>query len=155
MKDRGREQDEENEEHDGPHDDEESEAPEPALELGLGWAAKRPMVSTRTASEPFIAGCAPSPRTQVRRARAALFGERRRAAEPGGGRQEAFGRPFHDNWWQTETGGIMIANFAAMDVRPGSMGRPLPGVEAAIARKVADDRVEVVEQPDAQGEPHR
>jgi acetyl-CoA synthetase len=69
--------------------------------------------------------------------------------------QEAFGRPFHDNWWQTETGGIMIANFAAMDVRPGSMGRPLPGVEAAIARKVADDRVEVVEQPDAQGEPHR
>ena len=35
--------------------------------------------------------------------------------------------PFHDNWWQTETGGIMIANFAAMDVRPGSMGRPLPG----------------------------
>ena len=42
--------------------------------------------------------------------------------------------PFHDNWWQTETGGIMIANFAAMDVKPGSMGRPLPGVEAAIVR---------------------
>ena len=40
---------------------------------------------------------------------------------------EAFGQPFHDNWWQTETGGIMIANFAAMDVKPGSMGRPLPG----------------------------
>jgi len=31
---------------------------------------------------------------------------------------EAFGRPFHDNWWQTETGGIMIANYAAMDVKP-------------------------------------
>ena len=46
--------------------------------------------------------------------------------------QEALGRPFHDNWWQTETGGIMIANFAAMDVRPGSMGRPLPGVDAGI-----------------------
>ena len=48
--------------------------------------------------------------------------------------QEAFGLPFHDNWWQTETGGIMIANYAAMDIRPGSMGRPLPGVEAAIVR---------------------
>jgi acetyl-CoA synthetase len=66
--------------------------------------------------------------------------------------QEAFGRPFHDNWWQTETGGIMIANFAAMDIRPGSMGRPLPGVDAAIVRKVADDRVEIVEAPDVQGE---
>ncbi len=49
--------------------------------------------------------------------------------------QETFGRPFHDNWWQTETGGIMIANFASMEVRPGSMGRPLPGVEAAIVRR--------------------
>jgi acetyl-CoA synthetase len=66
--------------------------------------------------------------------------------------QEAFGRPFHDNWWQTETGGIMIANFAAMDVRPGSMGRPLPGVEAAIVRKTGDDAVEVIDAPDVQGE---
>lgn len=41
--------------------------------------------------------------------------------------QQAFGIPFHDNWWQTETGGIMIANYASMDVRPGSMGKPLPG----------------------------
>ena len=39
---------------------------------------------------------------------------------------EAFGLPIHDNWWQTETGGIMIANFAAMDIKPGSMGKPLP-----------------------------
>jgi acetyl-CoA synthetase len=39
--------------------------------------------------------------------------------------QRVFGRPFHDNWWQTETGGIMIANFASSDVKPGSMGRPL------------------------------
>ncbi len=66
--------------------------------------------------------------------------------------QEAFGRPFHDNWWQTETGGIMIANFAAMDIRPGSMGRPLPGVEAAIVKRVGEDRVEVIETPDVQGE---
>jgi acetyl-CoA synthetase len=66
--------------------------------------------------------------------------------------QEAFGLPFHDNWWQTETGGIMIANFAALDIRPGSMGRPLPGVEATIVRKAGDGRVEVIEEPDVQGE---
>jgi acetyl-CoA synthetase len=48
---------------------------------------------------------------------------------------DTFGRPIHDNWWQTETGGIMIANFAAMDVRPGSMGRPLPGVIAGIVQR--------------------
>jgi acetyl-CoA synthetase len=66
--------------------------------------------------------------------------------------QEAFGRPFHDNWWQTETGGIMIANFAGMDIRPGSMGRPLPGVDAAVVRKLDDAHVEVIEEPDVQGE---
>jgi len=65
---------------------------------------------------------------------------------------DAFGRPFHDNWWQTETGGIMIANYAAMDIRPGSMGRPLPGVEAAIVRRAGESRVEAIEEPDVQGE---
>jgi acetyl-CoA synthetase len=65
--------------------------------------------------------------------------------------RDALGLPFHDNWWQTETGGIMIANFAAMEIRPGSMGRPLPGVEAAIVRR-AGDGVEVVDAPDVQGE---
>jgi acetyl-CoA synthetase len=49
--------------------------------------------------------------------------------------EEVLGLPIHDNWWQTETGGIMIANYRTMDVRPGSMGRPLPGVEAAIVRE--------------------
>ena len=65
---------------------------------------------------------------------------------------EAFGLPFHDNWWQTETGGIMIANFAAMDIRPGSMGRPLPGIEAAIVRRTEQGGVEVIEMPGVQGE---
>jgi acetyl-CoA synthetase len=65
---------------------------------------------------------------------------------------DAFGQPFHDNWWQTETGGIMIANFAAMDIRPGSMGQPLPGVEAAIVRRGAGDVVAVVDAPDVEGE---
>ena len=41
---------------------------------------------------------------------------------------EAFGLPFHDNWWQTETGGIMIANYAAMDDQARApWARPLPG----------------------------
>jgi acetyl-CoA synthetase len=65
---------------------------------------------------------------------------------------EAFDRPFHDNWWQTETGGIMIANFAAMDIRPGSMGRPLPGVEAAIVRRSGGGTVSEIEEADVQGE---
>lgn len=45
---------------------------------------------------------------------------------------EKFGLPFHDNWWQTEQGGITIPNYAVMDIKPGSMGKPLPGVVAAI-----------------------
>ena len=64
---------------------------------------------------------------------------------------EAFGQPFHDNWWQTETGGIMIANYAAMDVKPGSMGRPLPGIEAAIVRR-GEAGVERVAEPGVEGE---
>jgi acetyl-CoA synthetase len=45
---------------------------------------------------------------------------------------KAYGLPFHDTWWQTELGGISITNYPAMDVKPGSMGKPLPGIEAAI-----------------------
>ncbi len=55
--------------------------------------------------------------------------------------QEAFGLPIHDNWWQTETGGIMIANYPSMDVKPGSMGRPLPGIQAGILRCDAENSV--------------
>jgi len=66
--------------------------------------------------------------------------------------QEVLGRPIHDNWWQTETGGIMIANLPALDIKPGSMGLPLPGVEAAIVHPRADGSVEVIDQPDVEGE---
>ncbi|MBI3757730.1 MAG: acetate--CoA ligase [Deltaproteobacteria bacterium] len=66
--------------------------------------------------------------------------------------QEAFGLPIHDNWWQTETGGIMIANYAAMDIRPGSMGRPLPGIEAGIVQRQASGAIEVVNEPNSEGE---
>jgi acetyl-CoA synthetase len=65
---------------------------------------------------------------------------------------KALGLPIHDNWWQTETGGIMIANFPAMEIRPGSMGRPLPGIEAAIVHRLDKDTVKVVEEPDTQGD---
>lgn len=47
---------------------------------------------------------------------------------------KVLGRPIHDNWWQSETGGIMIANTATTAIRPGSMGKALPGIEAAIVR---------------------
>jgi acetyl-CoA synthetase len=66
--------------------------------------------------------------------------------------QEAFNLPFHDNWWQTETGGIMIANYASMDIRPGSMGKPLPGVQAAIVERSEDGSISEITQPNRQGE---
>jgi acetyl-CoA synthetase len=66
--------------------------------------------------------------------------------------EETLGVPFHDNWWQTETGGIMIANFASMAIKPGSMGKPIPGVEAAIVREGADREVEPIDAPDTTGE---
>ena len=56
---------------------------------------------------------------------------------------QVFGMPFHDNWWQTETGGIMIANYASMDVKPGSMGKPLPGIDAGIVETGEDGLREV------------
>lgn len=65
---------------------------------------------------------------------------------------DALGRPVHDNWWQTETGGIMIANYAAVDVKPGSMGLPLPGIDAAVARRREDGSLDFVDDPSLSGE---
>ena len=45
---------------------------------------------------------------------------------------KTYGRRIHDNWWMTETGHILVSNYPAMTIRPGSMGRPIPGVEVAI-----------------------
>jgi len=45
---------------------------------------------------------------------------------------DVFGKPFHDTWWQTETGSILITNYASMPIKFGSMGKPFPGIEAAI-----------------------
>lgn len=65
---------------------------------------------------------------------------------------ETFGMPIHDNWWQTETGGIMIANYRSMDVRPGSMGKPLPGIEAAIVQQTKDGSLKVITEENTEGE---
>ena len=51
----------------------------------------------------------------------------------------ALGVPFRDTWWQTETGGIVLAHDPARSPLPGSMGRPLPGMELAVVRRVGDD----------------
>ncbi|WP_138419214.1 acetate--CoA ligase [Aquibacillus sediminis] len=45
---------------------------------------------------------------------------------------DAFNLRIHDTWWMTETGAMLIVNYPSMDIRPGSMGKPIPGVEAAI-----------------------
>jgi acetyl-CoA synthetase len=72
---------------------------------------------------------------------------------------EVLGRTVHDTWWQTETGAIMISNYAGMDVRPGSMGRPMPGIDAAVLARgedgralVEDGQVRELHDPEAEGE---
>jgi len=45
---------------------------------------------------------------------------------------KSFGTPTHDTWWQTETGAMMITNLPVLSIKPGSMGKSLPGIEAAI-----------------------
>lgn len=64
--------------------------------------------------------------------------------------EEKLGMPILDNWWQTETGGIMIANYASMKVKPGSMGRPLPGVEVAIAA-IVNKELKLINEPNVEG----
>jgi len=66
--------------------------------------------------------------------------------------KDVLGLPIHDNWWQTETGGIMIANTPAFAIKPGSMGRPLPGIDACIVSRHEDGSVSLVETPDTEGE---
>lgn len=46
--------------------------------------------------------------------------------------KEAFGLAFHDTYWQTETGSIMISNYPGMAIKPGSMGKPFPGITATV-----------------------
>lgn len=46
--------------------------------------------------------------------------------------QRVLQHAFHDSYWQTETGSIMISNYPTLPIKPGSMGKPLPGIQAAI-----------------------
>jgi acetyl-CoA synthetase len=60
---------------------------------------------------------------------------------------KVIGLPFHDNWWQTETGCIQIANYPIQDIKPGSMGRPFLGIVATIL----DDNCEKELPPGQEG----
>jgi acetyl-CoA synthetase len=71
--------------------------------------------------------------------------------------KQVLSHPIQDNWWQTETGAIMISNYAGVDIRPGSVG--LPGVEAGLLAHgkdgrahVTDGAVEVIDTTDVVGE---
>lgn len=74
--------------------------------------------------------------------------------------EQAFGQPILDNWWQSETGGIMIANYRSVDVKPGSMGLPVPGIDVALLARRPDDEMELggagepieITEPDTTGE---
>jgi acetyl-CoA synthetase len=45
---------------------------------------------------------------------------------------KVFQKRIHDSWWMTETGAMLICNYPCMEIKPGSMGKPIPGVKAAI-----------------------
>ncbi len=63
--------------------------------------------------------------------------------------QDVFKVPILDNWWQTETGAIMISNYVGEVVKPGSMGRPLPGITATLLETDVDGELVL----DADGQP--
>ncbi len=58
--------------------------------------------------------------------------------------ERAFGTPFRDTWWQTETGGVVLASDLAFRPQPGSMGRPLSGLKMRLVRRTDDDRLEAL-----------
>ncbi len=62
--------------------------------------------------------------------------------------QEVFGKPFHDTFWQTETGCIVVTNLPGMPIKPGSMGRPFPGITATV---VNTKTYEPITQPGVAG----
>ena len=66
--------------------------------------------------------------------------------------QENLHLSLHDNWWQTETGGIIICNDSGLDLRPGSMGRPVPGLEVALIKDHQGDNITFATEPGEQGE---
>lgn len=61
--------------------------------------------------------------------------------------QRVLGKDVHDTWWQTETGAIMIANARGLEIRPGSMGKPVPGIRPAISPYLNPKEVTVTIRP--------
>jgi acetyl-CoA synthetase len=62
--------------------------------------------------------------------------------------EKVFGLPFYDTFWQTETGSMMICNYPGMKVKPGSMGKPFPGITAGI---LDPDTFEEIKEPNKPG----
>lgn len=62
--------------------------------------------------------------------------------------EKVFGMPFYDTYWQTETGSMMICNFPGMKVKPGSMGKPFPGIAGSI---LDADTFEEIKEPNKPG----
>ncbi len=58
----------------------------------------------------------------------------------------------HDNWWQSETGGIIISNYRAMSIKPGSMGKPIPGMEVRLVKNHENGVLEFAEKSGECGE---
>lgn len=58
--------------------------------------------------------------------------------------RQLFGQPIHNTGWTTETGRVMIAGLPDLPHKPGSIGLPLPGVEASIVRRTPSLGVEVL-----------
>ncbi|MBU1298815.1 MAG: acetate--CoA ligase [Bacteroidetes bacterium] len=56
--------------------------------------------------------------------------------------EKAFGKPFYDTYWQTETGAIVITNFPGMKIKPGSMGKPFPGIAATVVNPKTYEPIE-------------
>jgi acetyl-CoA synthetase len=61
--------------------------------------------------------------------------------------EKVYGLPFYDTWWQTETGAIQVTNVPGLAIKPGSMGKPFPGVTAT----VLSDDFKPIAEPDVDG----
>ncbi|WP_435335661.1 acyl-CoA synthetase [Haloarchaeobius sp. TZWWS8] len=56
--------------------------------------------------------------------------------------KDRLGVTVHDTYGQTETGNMIINNYPTMEIRPGSMGKPLPGIEAAVVDPETGEELE-------------
>ncbi|MDA3955013.1 MAG: acetate--CoA ligase [Bacteroidales bacterium] len=61
--------------------------------------------------------------------------------------EKVFGKAFLDTYWQTETGSMMLTNYPDMKIKPGSMGKPFPGITATILDTKTFEPVNEVGKP--------